>query len=176
MANLKNNSETTQEDARLQAYTEMNAVRAESKLHGIKTQDVADCLGMSVDSLYNILAARSYNIRKAEQFQTIAAMYRMLIDKKIAEKKARKSNASQLCEIPVTFEVANPEDPTPTEVAPIVIPDNISLQGLTGVSRRDYFAVTILNGIYASNTQRTGKEPEAAVKIADKLIYELKKS
>lgn len=176
MANLKNNSESTQENARLQAYTEMNASRAESKLHGVKTQEVADCLGMTVDSLYNVLAARSFNNRTPEQYNTISATYRMLIDKKIAEKKNRKSNAKQVDMTEELMQVATSNENNLEETTQYVIPDTPALQGITGVTRRDYFAVTILNGIYASNTQRTGKEPEAAVKIADKLITELKKS
>lgn len=179
MANLKNNTEATkltENEIRLQAYTEMNAIRAESKLHGVKTQEVADCLGMSLDSLYNVLSARAFNSRSPEQYNTISATYRMLIDKKIADKKNRKSNAKQVDMTEELMQVATSNENNLEETTQYVIPDTPALQGITGVTRRDYFAVTILNGIYASNTQRTGKEPEAAVKIADKLISELKKS
>jgi len=182
MANLKNNTESTKstnspkltkDEIRLQAYTEMNAIRAESKLHGVKTQEVADCLGMSLDSLYNVLSARAFNSRSPEQYNTIAATYRMLIDKKIADKKNRKPNAKQIDMTEELIQAAT------TDNIVVVLPEDFELKrgsAVAGVTRRDYFAVTILNNIYATNTQRTGKEPEAAVKIADKLISELKKS
>jgi len=41
------------------------------------------------------------------------------------------------------------------------------------MGKREYFAVTILSGFYASSFPRTGNEPEMAVKAADKLLKEL---
>jgi hypothetical protein len=41
------------------------------------------------------------------------------------------------------------------------------------IGKREYFAVTILSGFYASSFPRTGNEPEMAVKAADKLLKEL---
>jgi len=41
------------------------------------------------------------------------------------------------------------------------------------MGKREYFAVTILSGFYASPFPRNGNEPEMAVKAADKLLKEL---
>ena len=67
--------------------------------------------------------------------------------------------------------------PTKAKVEKIESLDKVEavseISQVESMGKREYFAVTILSGFYASSFPRTGNEPAMAVKAADKLLKEL---
>lgn len=166
LSKIVENSNVTDSTEKLQAYKRVMSTLSEAKLLGVTVGEIAEEMNTNKNYVYHLIAPARFTMIKTEKYKSFEKTLHQIIKNKKKIKESRKSNAS---EIGVTIEMEQ-------LVSSTVQNNKVAEYKLdTVISRRDYFAAVVLAGLYSSNFPRTGNEPQAAVKIADKLIEELKK-